>query len=111
MAAKFILKKSTNGKFHFNLQSGNGQVVLQSQMYKDKASAKKGIQSAQKNSSNEKCFETLTSTKGQPYFVLKSKNKQVIGQSQMYKSAASMKKGIASVARVAGDAEINDLTS
>lgn len=108
MAAKYLLKKSSNGKFHFNLKSANGQIILQSQMYKDKASAKKGIQSAMKNCSDDSCFERLQSSKGQPYFVLKSKNKQVIGQSQMYKSTSSMAKGIAAVCRCANCAEIDD---
>ncbi|MEM6821523.1 MAG: YegP family protein [Verrucomicrobiota bacterium] len=111
MAAKFILKKSKNGKFHFNLQAGNGQVILQSQMYKDKAGAKNGIKSAQTNCKDEKCFERLESSKKQPYFVLKSKNKQVVGQSQMYKSTSSMNKGIKSVQRCAGGAAIDDQTS
>ncbi|MEO0453099.1 MAG: YegP family protein [Verrucomicrobiota bacterium] len=110
MAAKYILKKSSNGKFHFNLKSGNGQVILQSQMYADKASAKKGIQSTQKNCLNDQCFDRLSSSKQQPYFVLKSKNTQVIGQSQMYKSTASMNKGIAAIKRCACDALIEDQT-
>ena len=111
MAAQYILKKSSNGKFHFHLKSGNGQVILQSQMYADKASAKKGIKSTQSNCSNDKCFDRLSSSKKQPYFVLKSKNTQVIGQSQMYKSAASMNKGIAAVKRCAPDAVIVDQTA
>lgn len=32
MAAKFEIKKSSNGKFYFNLKAGNGQVILSSEM-------------------------------------------------------------------------------
>jgi len=45
----FELKKSTNGKFHFNLHAANGQIVAQSQMYESKASAQNGIKSVQTN--------------------------------------------------------------
>ena len=33
MAAQFDLKKSSNGKFFFSLKAGNGQVILNSEMY------------------------------------------------------------------------------
>lgn len=39
MAGKFELKVAKNGQFHFNLLAGNGQVILQSEMYETKASA------------------------------------------------------------------------
>ncbi|MCL2515523.1 MAG: YegP family protein [Microbacteriaceae bacterium] len=45
----FELKKSSNGKFHFNLHAANGQVIAQSQMYESKASAANGIKSVQTN--------------------------------------------------------------
>ncbi|HEY3904618.1 MAG TPA: YegP family protein [Streptosporangiaceae bacterium] len=49
MAAKFVLKKSSNGKFHFNLHATNGQVIATSEMYESKAAAVNGIESVQKN--------------------------------------------------------------
>jgi uncharacterized protein YegP (UPF0339 family) len=49
MAAKFALKKSTNGKYHFNLQAGNGEIIATSQMYESKESAEKGIESVRVN--------------------------------------------------------------
>ena len=33
MAGKFELKVSSNGKYHFNLKAGNGQIILSSEMY------------------------------------------------------------------------------
>jgi len=49
MAGKFVLKKSSNGKYHFNLVATNGQIIATSEMYERKASALNGIESVKKN--------------------------------------------------------------
>ena len=49
MAGKFVLKRSNNGKFHFNLQAGNGEIICSSEMYDSKASAERGIESVRMN--------------------------------------------------------------
>ncbi len=49
MAAKFELKKSKSGQYHFSLKASNGQVVASSEMYKSKASALNGIESVRTN--------------------------------------------------------------
>jgi uncharacterized protein YegP (UPF0339 family) len=49
MAAKFELKKSASGKFHFNLKAGNGEIIASSEMYESKAAAKNGIESVRSN--------------------------------------------------------------
>jgi uncharacterized protein YegP (UPF0339 family) len=46
---RFEKKTASNGKFHFNLKSTNGQVVGSSQMYETEASCNNGIASVQKN--------------------------------------------------------------
>ena len=46
---KFVVKKTTNGEFRFNLVAGNGQVVATSESYKQKTSAMNTIASIQKN--------------------------------------------------------------
>ncbi len=40
MAAKFVLKKGSTGKFRFNLVVGNGEIVATSEAYESKAGAK-----------------------------------------------------------------------
>jgi uncharacterized protein YegP (UPF0339 family) len=97
MAGKFELKVTKNGKYHFNLLAGNGQIILSSEIYESKAAAQNGIASIEKNAGDDSRYERLTSKGGDPYFTLKAGNGQVIGQSEMYKSAASMENGIASV--------------
>jgi uncharacterized protein YegP (UPF0339 family) len=45
MAGKFVLKKGSSGKYHFNLQAGNGQVIATSETYESKSAALNGIES------------------------------------------------------------------
>jgi uncharacterized protein YegP (UPF0339 family) len=49
MAAKFVLKKGSTGKFGFNLVAGNGQVIATSEAYESKSAALNGIESVKKN--------------------------------------------------------------
>jgi uncharacterized protein len=49
MAAKFVLKKGSIGKFRFNLVTTNGQVIATSEAYESKASAINGIESVKRN--------------------------------------------------------------
>jgi uncharacterized protein len=106
MAGKFELKQAKNGKYHFNLLAGNGQIIFSSQMYETKASATNGIASVQKNGVDDSRFERKEAKNGDPFFVLKAGNGQVIGQSEQYKSKASMENGIQSVMKNAPDAPI-----
>ena len=52
MAAKFVLKKGSTGKYRFNLVATNGQVIATSEAYESKASALKGIESVKRNAPN-----------------------------------------------------------
>jgi uncharacterized protein YegP (UPF0339 family) len=49
MAGKFVVKKGSSGKFHFNLVASNGQVIATSEKYESKTSALNGIESVRKN--------------------------------------------------------------
>ena len=49
MAAKFVVKKTSNGQFRFNLKAGNGEVIATSESYTTKAAALKGVDSVKKN--------------------------------------------------------------
>jgi len=49
MAGKFVLKKGSSGKYHFNLVAGNGQVIATSETYERKQSALHGIESVKEN--------------------------------------------------------------
>ncbi|MFD0861754.1 YegP family protein [Sungkyunkwania multivorans] len=47
--SKFERKTAANGKFHFNLKAGNGQVIGNSQMYASEAGMENGIESVRNN--------------------------------------------------------------
>ena len=111
MAGKFVISKRSNGDFQFNLKAGNGQVILASQGYADKAGARNGVESVRKNSADDGKFERKTSSNGKPFFNLLAGNGQVIGSSEMYESTASRENGIASVKANAPDAAVVDETA
>jgi uncharacterized protein YegP (UPF0339 family) len=97
MAGQFELKRTDNEQFMFNLKATNGQIILTSQRYQAKDSARAGIESVKKHATDDASFERKTSASNQPYFVLKTANGQIIGQSEMYSSVATMENGIATV--------------
>ena len=105
---KFHLKKSKDGQFYFNLHAKNGEIVLTSERYKAKASAKNGIASIKKNCKADKRYERKASTGGKCHFVLKAANHQVIGSSQRYANTRSMENGIAAIKRDAKAAKIEE---
>ena len=111
MAGKFELKKSKNDKYFFSLLAGNGQTVLVSEMYDTKASALAGIESVKKNAADEAKYVRLDGKDGSPYFTLRAGNNQVIGQSQMYASAAARDSGIASCKTDGPAAATSDLSA
>jgi uncharacterized protein YegP (UPF0339 family) len=49
MAAKFVIKKSSNGQYKFDLKVGNGEIIASSELYTTKASAQNGIASVKTN--------------------------------------------------------------
>jgi uncharacterized protein YegP (UPF0339 family) len=61
MAGKFVLKKGSTGKFHFNLVASNGQVIATSETYESKSAALNGIESVQKNAPDAKIDDQTAS--------------------------------------------------
>jgi len=97
MAGKFELKTAANGKFHFNLKAGNGQIILSSEMYETKSAAENGIASVQKNAADDARYEKRNAANGEPFFVLKAGNGEQIGRSETYSSDGALDNGIESV--------------
>ncbi len=52
MAAKFVVKKGTTGKFRFNLLSTNGKAIATSETYETKRACLAAIESVRKNAPN-----------------------------------------------------------
>lgn len=97
MAGWYELGSNDKGQYSFVLKAGNGEVILRSEQYAAKASAENGIASVQTNCGSEARYERKDASDGRCYFTLKADNHQVIGTSQMYKSAAGRDNGIESV--------------
>ena len=110
MAGKFELYADKGGEIRFRLKASNGQIILASEGYKSKASAKKGIASVQRNCADDNRFERKETKSGKPMFNLRATNGQVIGTSETYESTSACENGIASVKKNAPGAEILDLT-
>ena len=97
------------GEFRFRLKAKNGQNILASEGYKQKASCENGIESVRKNSQDDSKFELKESESGKWSFNLKATNGQVIGTSQSYETESGAKNGIASVKTNAVDAIVKEV--
>ncbi|CUI00358.1 YegP family protein [Leisingera aquaemixtae] len=110
MAGKFELYTDNAGEFRFRLKAANGQNILASEGYTQKASAENGIESVKKNASDDGRYERKDTAAGKYMFNLKAANGQVIGTSQSYTSASSRDNGIESVKTNAPEADVDDQT-
>ncbi|WP_191859454.1 YegP family protein [Hanstruepera ponticola] len=106
-----LFQSENNQKFYFNLKAKNGQVILSSQGYTDKSSAKNGIESIKSNCGDDSKFERKTASNGKFHFNIKAGNGQIIGSSQMYAGESGMENGIQSVKTNAPSAELVDKTA
>lgn len=106
--AHYALKKSSDGKFFFNLVADNNETVLTSEMYNEKDGALNGIESVKKNAPLEERYKEKEASNGQPYFVLKAGNHEIIGTSEQYSSKQAMKGGIEAVKKTAPTAEVKE---
>ncbi|MBT9464024.1 YegP family protein [Hydrogenophaga sp.] len=97
MAGWYELKKNDKGQLSFVLKAANGEVILRSEVYESRAAADNGIASVQKNSPVDSAYTHSDASDGRFYFNLKAANHQIIGTSQMYKTAAARRAGMESV--------------
>ena len=106
----FELFQSEKDKhFYFHLKAANGEIILSSQGYKEKAGCEKGIESVKTNAPDDKNYIIKEATDGRQFFNLNAANGQVIGTSQMYQSASGLKTGIESVKNNAPGASTQEI--
>jgi len=106
MAARYQLRKAANGQHYFNLTAENNKIVLTSEMYDSKAAAQEGIEAVRVSGPEPERYDRRRSVDGQDYFVLQAANGEIVGQSEMYRSSASLENGLQAVMRVAESAEV-----
>lgn len=117
----FILKKTANGEYMFNLKAGNGEVIATSENYTTSKAARSGIESVRKNAvaavledqtvngfetQKHPKFEIFKDKSGQFRFRLKGAKGEIIAKSEGYTVKASAKNGIASVQKNAPEAKL-----
>ena len=108
---KFQLFQSPkNSQFYFRLNAVNGETILQSEGYTQKQSCLNGIDSVKVNAPIDERYDRRTAKNGQPYFVLKAANGEIIGNSEMYSSTAARDNGIQAVMRDAPGAPVEDVS-
>ena len=110
MAGKFELYKDASDEYRFRLKAGNGEIILTSEGYKNKAGAENGIDSVKTNAPVDARYERKMSTNDKYFFNLRAANAQVIGTSEMYETAAGRDNGIESVKTNAPTAVTDDQT-
>ncbi len=111
MKGYYEIKTADGGNFHFTLHASNHEAILGSQVYSNKSAAQNGIESARENGPNAHRFERKLSSIGEPYFILKAGNGEVIGSSEMYGSEASRDDGVHSVMVNSPTTVVKDLTA
>ncbi len=102
----FEVFEGKNGKFYFHLKVQNGEIILSSQGYALRSSARRAIQSVRDHASDASCYVEKKNKAGKSFFNLVARNSKVIGTSQAYASPQGMKKGIESVKKTAAKASI-----
>ena len=110
MAGKFELYKDLSNEYRFRLKAGNGEIILRSEGYENKAGAENGIDSVKANAPIDARYERRMSNNNKYFFNLRAANNQVIGTSEMYETAAGRDNGIQSVKTNAPTATTDDQT-
>jgi uncharacterized protein len=109
MPGAFEIKQTHNRQFMFNLKAGNGEIILTSRTYNAKAGAQEGIAAVRTNAPIDARYERRQANPGEPYFVVKAADGEVLGRSELYSSVAAMENGMTAVQRAAPDAAVRDL--
>lgn len=111
MAGSFELFKDRSGEFRFRLKAANGEFILASEGYTQRAGVENGVESVRSNAPDDERYERKETANGGYMFNLRATNGQVIGTSEVYTSAAGRDNGIESVKTNAPDAKLEDLTA
>lgn len=101
-----LRKSDAKEPFSFIFVNAEGKTIVKSENYAQKASAKNGIESVQKNCLEDSRYELKESSNGKPFFNIKSSNGQIVGTSALFDSEADRTAAIAELKAQSGKAEI-----
>ncbi len=119
---KFVISRTKNNGFKFNLVASNGEVIASSEVYTQKPKCKVGIASVVKNCGAEvenqteegyvelprPKYEVYKDKAGEFRFRLIATNGRIIAVGEGYKAIASCLNGINSIKKNAPEAPIED---
>lgn len=94
----FEVFKGKDG-WYFHFSAANHEIMLQSQSYSSRTAALGGVLSVQNNAHLPERYELRDASNGEAYFVLKARNGQIIGMSELYYSRSNAKTGVEAVMR------------
>ena len=97
---RFELFTGEDGKAYFRLRAGNGEILLGSQGYTAKSSAKAGIASVQANGADPSSFEIFEGVDGTWGVRLVAGNGEVIGRGEMYASKSNATRAVTRMAEI-----------
>ena len=110
-APYYILRQPEDGCFIFTLNKVDGQVLLTSPVYKDKARALSKINAVRYAARKAENFETFTSDAGGFYFILRNAKKtEILGMSEMHLAEENALAAMSLVRAHARTAKLDDLT-
>lgn len=91
---RFELFTGEDGKAYFRLRAGNGEILLGSQGYTAKASAKAGIGSVQRTGKSAASFETFEAFDGGWAVRLVAGNGEIVARGETYATKASATRAV-----------------
>ena len=105
----FEIYRDSADNFRFRLKAPNSQIILASESYTTKASAKKGVASVKKHAPHKRYYRIKTASNGEPMFNLKAANHEIIGTSETYSSMVTCQHSMDSVKCYAPNASVVDV--
>lgn len=106
---KVLLKKSEAASpFSFTFSNKDDKVLIKSESYKQKTSAKNGIESVRKNCLLDERYEMKTAKNGKLYFNIKASNGQIVGTSAFFSNEEEQKSAISYLKKYAPKAKLEE---
>jgi uncharacterized protein len=103
---QFELFAGEDGKSYFRLRAGNGEVLLSSQGYTAKTSAKKGIESVKWNGTEAASFKVFEAWDGGWAVSLVATNGEVIARGESYASKSNATRAVNRITEILGADEV-----
>lgn len=111
MPSSFVLKQNDSGEIYFNFLDKDGEVILISGNYPDKALAEEAIKDVRVNSLMAQQLAAGKTQDGEQFFVIKGSSGDILVKSALYTSQMVMDNALHCVKDNACVAEVTDLTA